>query len=86
MFPFPEQVLLNKATVDGFDSIRRTITIQYDKMVPMPMVAIGDKVLVYWNPEQRQDALTAQLADLYKMANAAKMYDAADYIERALQG
>jgi glutaredoxin len=40
--------------VDGFDLTLRQIIIKYDKKEPMPMVSIGDTMLVVWKPDKEE--------------------------------
>ena len=42
--------------VDGFDFHARQIIIKYDKHVPMPMVSVGDKMLVAWKPDREEES------------------------------
>jgi hypothetical protein len=43
-------------TVDGVDLIRRQIIIKYAKREPMPMVSIGDTMLVAWKQDREEIA------------------------------
>lgn len=40
--------------VDGFDLNARQIIIKYDKKEPMPMVSVGDKMLVAWKHDVKE--------------------------------
>ena len=41
-------------TVDGFDLTLRQITIKYAKREPMPMVSVGDTMLVAWKQDREE--------------------------------
>lgn len=41
-------------TVDGFDLTLRQIIIKYAKREPMPMVSIGDTMLVAWKQDREE--------------------------------